>query len=291
MFEKILLSLDGSELAEAAIPYARELAECLGSEVHMLGVCDLPRLPERLLKAYVDTIAHKFKRAGLRAEPVVLCGAAADVILDYSEKTDIDLIVMATHGRSGVTRWVLGSVADKVLHSVRIPLFLVNSKLAEGGALERKTFRRLLLPLDGSDTGEAAVPYAEELARKTNARVLLLSVALPAYRIAASQDYPGVDLEPIIKAQREASENYLGGIEARLKQKGIVVSSETLVGSPAESILDYAKQKQVDLIAMSTHGRSGFGRWILGSVTDKVTRAAELPVVVIRASGPPHGLV
>ncbi|MBI4289466.1 MAG: universal stress protein [Chloroflexi bacterium] len=291
MFDKILLSLDGSELAESAVPYARELAECLGSEVHMLGVCDLPRLPERLLKAYIDTIATKFKRAGLRAQPMVLCGVAADVILDYAEKSGIGLVVMASHGRSGVTRWVLGSVADKVLHSVTIPLFLVNTKLAAAGVIERKTFRRLLLPLDGSDTGEAAVPYAEELARKTNARILLLNVALPAYRIAATQDYPGIDLEPIIKAQREASENYLQGVEAKLKQKGLAVSSETLVGSPAESILDYAKQKQADVIAMSTHGRSGFGRWILGSVTDKVTRAAQMPVMVIRASGPPHGLV
>lgn len=290
MFERILISLDGSELAEAAIPYARELAECLGSEIHMLGVCDLPRLPERLLKAYVDNAASQFKRAGLRAKAVVICGIPADVILEYAEKTDIDLIIMSTHGRSGLTRWVIGSVADKVLHSVTVPLFLINSKLA-GSMVERKTFRRLLLPLDGSDTGEAAVPFAEELARKTNARILLLSVMMPAYRITAAQDYPGVDLEPIMKAQRESAENYLRDVEVKLKQKGITVSAETMVGSAAETILDFAKEKQVDLIAMSTHGRSGFGRWILGSVTDKVVRASEIPVMVMRASGPPHGLV
>ena len=290
MFEKILVSLDGSELAEAALPYGRELAECLGSEIHMLGVCDLPRLPERLLKAYVDDSASKFKRAGLRAKATVICGTPADVILEYAEKAGIDLIIMSTHGRSGLTRWVLGSVADKVLHSVTVPLFLINAKKAEA-VVERKTFRKVLLPLDGSDTGEAAVPFAEELARKTNARLLLLSVMMPAYRITAAQDYPGVDLEPIMKAQRESAENYLHDVEAKLKQKGITTSSDTMVGSAAETILDYSKEKQVDLIAMSTHGRSGFGRWILGSVTDKVVRASEIPVMVMRASGPPHGLV
>ncbi len=290
MFEKILVSLDGSELAEAALPYGRELAECLGSEIHMLGVCDLPRLPERLLKAYVDDSASKFKRAGLRAKAAVICGTPADIILEYAEKNGIDLIIMSTHGRSGLTRWVLGSVADKVLHSVTVPLFLINAKKAEA-VVERKTFRKVLLPLDGSDTGEAAVPFAEELARKTNARLLLLSVMMPAYRITAAQDYPGVDLEPIMKAQRESAENYLHDVEAKLKQKGITTSSDTMVGSAAETILDYSKEKQVDLIAMSTHGRSGFGRWILGSVTDKVVRASEIPVMVMRASGPPHGLV
>ena len=290
MFEKILVSLDGSELAEAALPYGRELAECLGSEIHMLGVCDLPRLPERLLKAYVDDSASKFKRAGLRAKATVICGTPADVILEYAEKAGIDLIIMSTHGRSGLTRWVLGSVADKVLHSVTVPLFLINAKKAEA-VVERKTFRKVLLPLDGSDTGEAAVPFAEELARKTNARLLLLSVMMPAYRITAAQDYPGVDLEPIMKAQRESAENYLHDVETKLKQRGITVSSDTMVGSAAETILDYSKEKQVDLIAMSTHGRSGFGRWILGSVTDKVVRASEIPVMVMRASGPPNGLV
>lgn len=290
MFEKILVSLDGSELAEAALPYGRELAECLGSEIHMLGVCDLPRLPERLLKAYVDDSASKFKRAGLRAKATVICGTPADVILEYAEKAGIDLIIMSTHGRSGLTRWVLGSVADKVLHSVTVPLFLINAKKAEA-VVERKTFRKVLLPLDGSDTGESAVPFAEELARKTNARLLLLSVMMPAYRITAAQDYPGVDLEPIMKAQKESAEIYLHDVETKLKQRGITVSSDTMVGSAAETILDYSKEKQVDLIAMSTHGRSGFGRWILGSVTDKVVRASEIPVMVMRASGPPHGLV
>lgn len=291
MLERVLLPLDGSELSEAAIPYARELAECLGCEVHMLGVCDLPRLPERLLKAYTDSTVNQFKRAGLRAKSVVLCGGAADVILDYAEKTKIDMIIMATHGRSGITRWVLGSVADKVLHSVTIPVFLVNAKPGQGGPLERKTFRRLLVPLDGSDTGEAAVPFAEEMARKTNARIHLLTVELPAYRITATQDYPGMDLQPVIKAERESAEIYLRGVEAKLKEKGIIVISEMLVGSAAEAILDYTREKQIDLIAMSTHGRSGFGRWILGSVTDKVVRASDIPVLVVRASGPPHGLV
>lgn len=287
MYERILVPLDGSDLAEIALPYAREISECLGSEIHMLGVCDEPRLPERLLTAYVERLVEGFHNSGLRAKSVVICGPAAESIMDYGEQNHMDLILMTTHGRSGFSRVSLGSVAEKVMHAGKLPLLLINAKLAELPVEERRAFHRILLPLDGSALGESALPHVEELARRVHARVILLSVVSPPFTMFTVQEYPVVDWVPVMKAQMEKTQAYLNRIAERFKTAGVSVSTQLLEGPASENILDYAKAEKVDLIAMSTHGRSGLGRWIMGSVAAKVLRAADCPVLLERAKGAP----
>ena len=150
--------------------------------------------------------------------------------------------------------------------------------------------KRILLPLDGSELGEAALPYVEELAIVTKAEVILLQVVTPHYDIALAQGYTshlGQISEEYITHASATANDYLNSIKERLTKMGITARSEVEVGSPAERVIAYAKENNVDLIAMSTHGHSGIGRWLLGSVTDKVLHAADRPVLLVRASAKP----
>ena len=148
-------------------------------------------------------------------------------------------------------------------------------------------FKRILLPLDGSELGEASLPYVEELAIGTKAEVILLQVVTPHYDIALAEGYTshlGRISEEYLAHASAAAKDYLNSVKERLTKMGIAARSEVEVGSPAERIVGYAKESNIDLIAMSTHGRSGIGRWLLGSVADKVIHAADRPILLVRAS-------
>jgi nucleotide-binding universal stress UspA family protein len=148
-------------------------------------------------------------------------------------------------------------------------------------------FKRILLPLDGSELGEASLPYVEELAIVIKAEVILLQVVTPHYDIALAEGYTshlGRIAEEYLTHASAAAKDYLNTVKERLAKMGITARSEVEVGSPAERIVGYAKESNIDLIAMSTHGRSGIGRWLLGSVADKVIHAADRPILLVRAS-------
>jgi len=147
-------------------------------------------------------------------------------------------------------------------------------------------FKRILLPLDGSELGEASLPYVEELAIVTKAEVILLQVVAPHYDIALAEGYTshlGRISEEYLTHASAAAKDYLNSVKERLTKMGITARSEVEVGSPAERIVGYAKESNIDLIAMSTHGRSGIGRWLLGSVADKVIHAADRPILLVSA--------
>ena len=143
-------------------------------------------------------------------------------------------------------------------------------------------FNTILLPLDGSELGEAALPYVEELALKAKAEVILLQSVIPPHdtelaRLA--QDY-------VIRVTAKAKD-YLEDIKTKLNAKGIPAYSEVMIGNPVDTIIDYAKEHNVDLIAISTHGRSGVSRWLFGSVADRVAHRSEKPILLVR----PHAIV
>jgi nucleotide-binding universal stress UspA family protein len=152
-------------------------------------------------------------------------------------------------------------------------------------------FKKILVPLDGSKLGEAALPHVENLAIIANSEVIMYQAVPPADGIVLSPDGEMLSTVPEGRAKGYASElgdaaqRYLDGLKDKLASKGVTVRTEVQLGHPAESIIDFAKTGEIDLIAMSTHGRSGISRWVFGSVADKVLHAAETPVLLIRASG------
>jgi len=294
MYEKILVPLDGSELAEVALPYAEELAGRLGSEVNLLAVSESAETEsyhEHLM--YIQRMVEPTKRGiemylekphgrAIKVDSGILVGHPAEEIVDYADKADIDLIVMATHGRSGVRRWVLGGVADKVVRATKRPVALIRAKDTRPEIREKGILNKVLVPLDGSKESEAVIPYIEELASKLEAEVVLLRILEVNYEI-----FQASQLEQLESA-RVAAKDYIEKTAAQLKQRGVAASTEfreVVVNATAEEIIKLADEIRVDLVAMSTHGRSGVSRWTFGSVADRVLHEGNTPLLLVRTPG------
>jgi len=286
MFERMVLLLDTSEPAEAVIPYAVHLASKMGSELDVVNVIEGEASSERLAKAYLDKIVDDIKEPGIRKKrSVILRGKAADQILDYVERNKIDIIASASHGHSGIRKWFIGSTVDKIVRGTKVPVLLVHSK--EKGSITRQAaFTHVLLPLDGSKAAEAALPITESIANKIKVRVSLIRAVSPLVDQYAGPpegyvvDYTG----KVMQALEEEATDYLKQTAKLFEEKGILVSTTMIMGSPATEILKYIEKQKVDLVIMSTHGRAGFGRWILGSVENKILHSVEIPLLIVRPS-------
>lgn len=287
--EKILVPLDGSLEAECVLPYIRDLAPRFNAKVYVLGVGigQRTRRVNRLLEDYIARTAEELKKQKFKTEGAVVYGNAADSILEFAQSQKMDLIVMATHGLSGITRWWLGSVAEKVVSAASTPIMLVQATRPEKhDAISVKSIERILVPLDGSELGKAALPYAEMLTLKTGAAIDLLHVVSPPGAIEASL-LTGPDWIKLIQVLQKAGEEYLKEVVQQLSERGIKASHEVVTGEPADKIVQYAEAKNVSLIAMSTHGRTGLARWVMGSIADKVVHAASVPVWLVRSAKAP----
>lgn len=299
MYERILVPLDGSELAEAALPYAEEFTGRLGSEVILMSVAhSLEVLEQRGYQSYIQRTVEIVKEGAgrylgkavggvMKVESAILIGNPAEEIVDFADKMGIDLVVMATHGRSGITRWALGSVADKVLRAIKQPIVLIRASGSHPEVCEKGILGKLLVPLDGSKEGEAVVPYVEELASKLGAEVVFLQVVPLAYHVEIAGDmavqvpYMEEEMEPL----KVSAKSYLERVGGVFESKGIITKYEVRIGVAAHKIIELADEVNVDMVAMSTHGRSGVGRWVFGSVAEKIAHSANIPVLLVRAPG------
>lgn len=289
-FKKILVPLDGSPMAERALAPACQIAQATGAELVLLRIVPplvLPTDPlfyehvsqqgEDEAMAYLRRLHDSQLPADLQVHLVTQSGPVAGLILQYAQEYDCTLIVMSSHGRSGPSRWVYGSVADKVLRGACCHVLIIRAQVEEAPF----TQRRLLIPLDGSELAEKALAPALTLALALSLELVLLRVVNPAHLAIETQtvkqqsDY----LESHDLAETEA---YLQQVRASLAEHPVAVKTEIGKGPTAETISDYAATHAVDLIVMSSHGRSGIGRWIYGSVTEKVLRGANCATLVVR---------
>jgi len=297
MYERIMVPLDGSNAAEMVLPYAEEMGSKFNSEIALVSVAEpTPAESDHLFRAYLQTIQEKVRtelkdRGAEPGTPVsaeVLLGKPADEILTYAADKNMSLIVMASRGRSGEGPWLLGNIAAKVLRATTKPVLLVRTK-APVEAFQRKgLIKRILVPLDGSKVAEQSVPHAEELARVMGGELILFQVYESLARMMSGEAFRASSDEEIKEANKRREEEakaYLKSIAGPFREKGLTVSEVVASGDPAEEILDYAASSAVDIITMSTHGRSGIKRWVFGSVTDKVLHAGDMPVLVVRATG------
>ena len=301
MYEKTLVPLDGSELAEVALPYAEELASRLKTELilfqvvprayHVYGaymsVAQVPYTDEEMepikasAQSYLGKVGNKLKDKGIATRSEVGVGAAADEIMKLAEENSVDMVTMSTHGRSGISRWALGSVADKVVRGTKQPVALVRAKGTRPDVRKKDILDKALVPLDGSKESEAVIPYIEELASKLEIEVILLHMLTPDYYTYSETEFKQTE------SLRVSAKDYIEKVAAQLKQKGIVAKAEfkeVMQGAEAEEIILLADETQADVVAMSTHGRSGIGRWAFGSVADRVLHEGNTPLLLVKPS-------
>lgn len=290
MFERILVPLDGSENAEIVFPYTAELASRFTSEVILVTVSE-SAAPDsgHLYRTYLRQATRKLRlqlnawggRETVAVQSAVLSGKPANEILRSAKEKNVGLILLASHGSSAEGPWLLGNIAAKVLRAADRPVMLVRKRVRET-ALERKELlHRILVPLDGSKTGEAALHYAATLAKKTAAEIVLAEVFEPVSTVGAiGVSYNVHEHESV----RRALMSYLNSVAEPFKDDGLNVSSVVLFGNAASQIMKYAEENGFDLIAISSHGRSGIGRWVFGNVTDKILHTGNVTVLVARAT-------
>jgi nucleotide-binding universal stress UspA family protein len=289
MWKKILVPLDGSDLAELALPYAEELANAFKSEVILLHVSEPSEDHYRHMhQLYVEEVAQRMKGRIRKIRPVLVTGKSAEGIIGYAEKNDVGLIIMTSHGRSGILSWATGSIASKLLQAATMPVLLVRAVKPKRKAQPKVLLGRILLPLDGSEAGEAAVGYVGELMSRLESEVTLLGVISSGQHIrtVGGLDYISYPPEQMEMFKKEAQE-YLDGVYRRLKRrKGTVkVAINVGAGDVGQEIIKFAEEKGVNLIAISSHGHSGIEKWVFGSIANKVVQASVAPVLVVRALG------
>jgi len=300
MFTRILIPLDGSKTAEKVLPYARFLAGSLKLPVELLAVVDIVEMATHMSAdraRYLDTMiedsvrnSEQYLRGIARTFPsgtkcTVEKGKAEQIIIETAAADKGTLVTMATHGRSGMNRWLLGSVAEKVLRGGTNPMLLVRATeegKTDGGA----TLKSIVVPLDGSELAESVLPTVAELAKTLKLEVVLFrAYSIPYSAYSSAEGYYAVDYEELLKAMREEAVDYLEKKTEAVKKLGIdKVSCVAKEGFAADEIISLSRKSPDNLIAMCTHGRSGVKRWVLGSVTETVVRHSADPVLVIRAS-------
>ncbi|HZD40682.1 MAG TPA: universal stress protein [Terriglobales bacterium] len=301
MHTKILIPLDGSKTAEKVLPYARFLAGALKLPVELLAVVDIVEITTHLSAdraRHLDTMIEDIVRhseeylkrvastlPGGATKCTVEKGAAEEMIIETAAADKGALVAMATHGRSGINRWLLGSVAEKVLRGTTNALLLVRAT-EEAKVEGAVSINSVVVPLDGSELAESVIPTVADLAKTLKLGVVLFrAYNIPYNAYTTGEGYYAMDFEEMLKAMRDEAVDYLEKKTEAVKKLGIdKVSYSVKEGFAADEIISLTQKTPDALIAMCTHGRSGVKRWMLGSVTETVVRHTSDPVLVIRAA-------
>jgi nucleotide-binding universal stress UspA family protein len=280
MYETILVPTDGSPGARRAFAHAVQLAERADAAVHVLSVAtpstrdsaggDRDRLADERIETTTDEVAT----TAVEVTTAVRSGVPHEELLTYADEVDCGLVVMGTHGRTGVRRYVLGSVTEKVVRLSEVPVLTVRSG---EDARVQFPYDDILVPTDGTEGASVAVEPALGLATLCEARLHAVSVV--DTRAVGTTVRPDIVLGELKSQAHEAVDEV-----ARRASKAGVEHIRTAVeeGTPYRALLSYVDEFAVDLVVMGTHGRRGVDRYLLGSVTEKLVRTSRAPVMSIR---------
>ena len=301
MSREIMVPLDGTRFAEAALPAAMERARRDGARLHLVTVWQPLPSPEsssswekertewqqqdrKQLEDYLRETAVKVaETSGVEVTIDFLEGGVREVLPRWSAESEVDLAVMTTHGRGPLTRAWLGSVADRMVRKGDHPVLLIHPASADPKPeAAPRAFRRVLVPLDGSDLSESALQESLLAGESHEVELTLLRVipfsgsSIPSYLPEA------IPLtEEVLEDSKKAAEGYLLEIAGRLGGWARRVETRVLTNQRVpDAIVNFAAEEEVDLIAMATHGRGGPARALMGSVADKVVRNSTVPVLL-----------
>jgi nucleotide-binding universal stress UspA family protein len=265
--KKILVPTDGSKGSESVFPAIMPLVRAFDPEVALLYVFEHPESvfvpPEE-----VSSACRALRTAHVNASLELRDGKPAEEILRLARARNVDLIAMSTQGRGGLVRFIAGSVAEEVLRHTDIPMLLTRPDVPV------KPWKHIAVALDGSDRAEEILPDVVRLARTLRATVEVIEVEFPSIAGVAGEvaiPLPTVDPMP-----------YLNGVVARLQSQGVEASAVALEGSASGELLKQVRSSGAALLCMTTHGRSGLSRLLLGSVAEEIVRKAPCPVLLRR---------
>jgi nucleotide-binding universal stress UspA family protein len=308
---KILLGVDDSKFSDAAV-HAVMIQARTQDEVRVLHVVDSLTLPApsrighypdiehardaqvRIAEALVGGAAKSLDSQHLRVMSVIRWGNPKAKIVDFAAEWGADLIVLGSQGRTGLDRFLMGSVADAVMRHahcsvelVRIPPIANGTK--NSGHVSEETFRRILLAIDESRFSEAAIQFMSKQMQPPRAEVrVLCAVERPPLLVAREMGNYDLPLDRVWEAENEQAQDLVASVADRFRGKGLEVTTSVAQGDPKTEILDEAEEWEADLIIIGSHGRAGFARFLMGSVSEAVAHHARCSVEVVRSGAVTH---
>jgi len=296
MIDHILAPLDGSSLAECVLPHAAALAQAFGARVTVLQVAQhgtgtdmVPavdpldwQLRRAESEAYLEEIIARLQELGLDTQKVVLEGQPAERIIEFAREQDVGLIVLSSHGRGGLSEWNISSVVQKVILRAYRPTLIVRAYHPFTGQTGELRYERIMVPLDGSQRSECALPLATALARSHEAELLLAHVVtrpdVPRHTPLTREEAALVD--QLVERNREEAERYLDELRPQLQGK---VEVRLLVRDNTSAALhELIEMENVDIVVMSAHGYSGEAQWPYGNVALNIIVYGSRPLLIIQ---------
>jgi nucleotide-binding universal stress UspA family protein len=303
MYRMIMVPTDGSGFDREAIMVALRIAERSRAEVRLVRIhstgaflgmassmeavaasADVLELERERIRGELDALAVECRNASDAAISVALEDGPVPEALDtYASRNRIDLIVMSSHGRSGIARLSLGSVTDSLIRRTTIPVLIVKPHPSYLDPQLGDQFRHIVVPLDGSSVAEQILPEVVALAKVEDSELTLLRVVAPT---TSSQKAIADESTPWWEKDVATAEAYLFRTADKLREDGFRAKTAVVIGKNiAQSVADYAAREGADLVAIATHGRGGFSRALRGSVADVVTRISRTSMLVLRPVG------
>lgn len=289
MYDRILFPTDGSGGADQALEHVLDIASAHGTTVHLLNVADTTRdsltrvqgeiidVLEQEGENLLEDVAERARERGVETVSTVLQGEPYRTIVQYADEYDIDLIVMPTHGRSGLQRLLLGSTTERVVRRAEVPVLTIRPDAADA---VRYPYRGVAVPTDGSEGASEALSVGADVATDAEAALYVLSVI--------TYQSLGIDVRSDIQSAmlEESAEEIVEEATAAAERAGVeTVDGAVEYGSSVhKAILEFLEQRDIDLVVVGTHGRTGFDRFLLGSVAEALLRTSPVPVLTVRPS-------
>jgi len=296
MFNNILVPIDRSSLAECVLPHVIAIAGVFESQVVLLHVMDStnlasqPRAVDPLdwqirkaeAEAYMHDLALRLQKAHLPTERHILEGQAAERIVEFAHNHDANLIILSSHGQSGLSGWNVSSVVQKIVLRASTSIMVVRAHQPPLPELTGLRYRRLLIPLDGSQRAESVLPQAATLARAHQAQIVLAHIVrrpeMPRRTPPTRQDIELAD--QVVERNRTEAIEYLEQVKSRLPGE---VQTRVLVSEHVFSALhELVDQEKIDLVLMSAHGYSGQTRWPYGSIVVSFVAYGTTPLLIVQ---------
>ncbi len=299
MFDPILVPLDGSLLAECVLPHVVAIARAFNAKVILLRVLEKNRangsaqlfdllnwqIKKAEAKLYLEKISARLIKSQLRIDATVLEGLVAESITEFAQSQGVKLIILSSHGRSGVSQWGISSVAQKIILSAPTSVLIVRAHQPAVSELKEQPYRQILVPLDGSRRAEYALPLITLLARFHKSRTHILHVVktpeMARHMPPAPED---IDLSNrVVARNREEAIRYLEQVKSRSHLDGIDVQTHLITSDNAAVALHgLVEQEHIDMVAMNAHGYSGRNQWPYGSMVINFILYGKVPLLIVQ---------
>jgi nucleotide-binding universal stress UspA family protein len=295
MFRTILVPLDGSQLAEVVLPHANALAKAFDASLWLVRVIESTadeemqpvdplqwQITKREAETYLEKTAELLRINGITTEYSILEGKTAGRIVEFAENQEIDLILLSSHGKSGLSRWNISSITRKIIQNAKRSTMIVRAYESPDTRLERFHYHRILVPLDGSLRAEYVLPIASMIARHQGAEMLMVHVVfkpeMPRRKPLSDEDLQLIDR--FIERNRQEATQYLEQIDC---QAPVECTTRLIISENVENSLhDLVESEQIDLVVMSAHGYSGNRRQPFGNVTTNFIEYGSSPLLIVQ---------